>query len=411
MKMTLTQSIVDSGLQCPEGRRKIEISDSDGVRNMFVECRAGCDDHTYYVRYRDPTGTTRLVRLGRTSQISLADARREAKKKKAEITLGADPAAERAAKRAVPLYSDFFERTYMPYVTLRKRSFKRDRQHYDLRIKAALGNLRLDQVTRQRIQALHSAALEEGLAASSANGIIRVIRYSLNLAIQWGLYSGPNQASRIPMFHEDNIVNNVPDDAELKRLLEVLRTDSNRSICEIALVLLNSAGRLSEILQLKWSDCDLEKRVFTIRASNSKSKRLRNVPINDTAMEVLQSLWTRGVHEFVFVNRKTGQPYKHVGKVWCRIRKRAGLPKLRIHDLRHAACSYMSASGVELWTIATIAGHSNPKITTRYSHVPSAALASAMDVVSKKVTGERSFTVVSTADQQMHFQQGSTLVE
>lgn len=392
MRMTLTQAIVDSGLRCPEGRRKIEVSDSDGVKNMFVECRQGCEDHTFYVRYRDPTGTTRLVRLGRTSQISLADARREAKKKKAEITLGADPRAEAKAKKAVPLYSDYFEQTYMPFVSLRKLSYKRDRQHYDLRIKPALGNLRLDQITRQRIQALHSSALEEGLAASSANGIIRVIRYSLNLAIQWGLYSGPNQASRIPMFFEDNIVNNVPNDEELGRLLEVLRTDSNKTVCQIALLALNTAARHGELLKLRWVDCDLEKRVITIRPATTKSKRQRKIPLNPVALEVLKGLWTRGVHEHVFVNRKTGKPYVYTRKAWVRIRKRAGLPRLRFHDLRHAACSYMSASGVELWTIATIAGHSDPKITTRYSHVPSTALANAMDVVSKKVTGEGSST-------------------
>ena len=103
MRVTLTQSVVDNELRCPENRRKIEYSDSDGVKGLLIEVRTGCFDHTYYVRYRDPSGITRLVRLGRTSQMSLVDARREAKKKKAEIILGADPAAERKARRAITL--------------------------------------------------------------------------------------------------------------------------------------------------------------------------------------------------------------------------------------------------------------------------------------------------------------------
>jgi len=329
---------------------------------------------------------TRLVRLGRTSQISLADARREAKKKKAEIILGADPAAERKAKKAIPLYSEFFEQRYLPFVSLRKRSYKRDKELYDLRIKAAIGNLRLNQITRERIQSLHSSVREEGLAASTANHHVRVIRYSLNLAVEWGLLER-NPASKIKMFHEDNIVNNVPDDAELERLLNVLRTDRNKTVCQIALVLLNSAARLAEVLQLRWVDCSIEKRVMTIRASNSKSKRVRHVPLNDVAIEVLQNVPTRAVHEYVFVNKRTNKPYTTIAKQWDRIRRKAGLPHLRIHDLRHAACSYMAANGVSLWTIATVAGHSNPSITTRYAHIPTTAVASALNVLSTKIAG------------------------
>jgi len=87
---------------------------------------------------------------------------------------------------------------------------------------------------------------------------------------------------------------------KLARLLEVLRTDPNRTVCDIALLALNTAARLSELLKLRWADCDLERRVITIRAANSKNKRSRKVPINPAAMEVLQSQWSRGLHEHVF---------------------------------------------------------------------------------------------------------------
>lgn len=394
MRVTLTQSVVDTELKCPENRRKIEFSDSDGVKGLFIEARAGCSDHTYYVRYRDPHGTTRLVRLGRTSQISLADARREARKKKAEIILGADPAAERKAKKAIPLYSEFFEQRYLPFVSLRKRSFKRDQELYDLRIKAAIGNLRLNQITRERIVALHSAVRQEGLAASTANHHVRVIRYSLNLAVEWGLLE-KNPASRIPLFHEDNVVNNLLDDAQLESLLTVLRTDRNKTVCRIALFLMSTGARLSEALSAKWADVDLERRSFTIRASNSKSRRLRAIPLSDTAMEVLLALPTRGEHEYLFVNSHTGRPYVTIAKQWDRIRKLAGVPFLRIHDLRHAFASFLVSNGVSLWTVSTLLGHSDPKISTRYAHLTTKALESAVNVASLKISGGDAFAGMS----------------
>lgn len=124
MKMTLTQSIVDSGLSCPEGKRKIEIADTDGVKGMLIEVRAGSMDHTFYLRVRDSKGVTRLLRLGHTSTTSLASARQAAKEMKARMTLGHDLYGERQKKATVPLYSEFFEKTYEPFIALRKRSKK-----------------------------------------------------------------------------------------------------------------------------------------------------------------------------------------------------------------------------------------------------------------------------------------------
>ena len=389
MKMKLTQAIVDTELRCPDGRRKIEYADSDGVKGMLIECRLGSDDHTYYLRFRDYSGVTRLSKIGRTKVISLAEARKEATARKARIALGEDLYGNAKAKKAVPRYADYFLTTYIPYVTLRKRSWKRDKQHFEVRIREGIGQLKLDQITRQRIQTLHSAALEEGLAPSSANGMVRVIRHSLNLALQWGLYPGPNPAARIPLAFEDNKVNNLLSDEQLDGLLKVLRTDKNKTVCGVILFLMATGARLSEALSAEWKDISLEKRSFVIRATNSKSKRLRAVPLNETAMEVLLSLPTRDNHEYVFVNSKTDRPYTTISKQFGRIRKRAKVPFFRIHDARHTYAALLASSGVSLWTISTLLGHQNVSTTTRYAHLTTKALESASNVAALKLSGQR----------------------
>jgi hypothetical protein len=225
MRITLTQSVIDTELRCPEGRRKIEYSDSDGVKGMFVECRSGCDDHTYYVRYRDPAGTTRLVRLGRTSQISLADARREARKKKAEITLGADPHAAKMARKQVLTLDQFWTEHYLPQARQSKRSWRRDEQLYRIRIKPVFGQRRLTEISRLQLEQFQTKLAEEGLAQASCDLHAKLLRTMLARAERYGLIK-ESPARRLKLFNPDNRVEHYLNDDQLAKLLDVLRSDS-----------------------------------------------------------------------------------------------------------------------------------------------------------------------------------------
>jgi len=305
---------------------------------------------------------------------------------KAEITLGADPRAEARARKAVLAYSEFFEQHYLPHVKLRKRSWDRDEELYRLRIKDALGNKRLNQITRHQVQAFHSSLAALGLKPATANHHLKVIRYSLNLARQWGMLEGENPASGVAMLPEENKIERYLDEDELQRLLNVIRTDRNRSVCSIALFLLSTGCRLNEALSATWADVDIERRVFTIRATNSKSRRVRSVPLNDSAIEVLTSLDTRERGGPLF-RGKRGEPLRYVAKVWSRVRAAAGLPHLRLHDLRHQFASFLVNDGRTLYEVQAILGHSSSKVTERYAHLSTKTLQEAANSASARLTG------------------------
>lgn len=127
--------------------------------------------------------------------------------------------------------------------------------------------------------------------------------------------------------------------------------------------------------------------VFVVRASNSKSKKLRSVPLNDAALQVLERVGTLGVYEYVFPNKKTKGPYTRFGKVWERLRAKAGLPHLRLHDLRHQYASMLINSGRSLYDVQQILGHSSPVVTQRYAHHSTHALQEAASAASAKLTG------------------------
>jgi integrase len=109
------------------------------------------------------------------------------------------------------------------------------------------------------------------------------------------------------------------------------------------------------------------------------------VPLSDTAIEVLTSLPTYGKTCFVFINPKFGRHYANIHKPWNDIREKAGLPGVRLHDLRHTFASLLINQGRSLYEVQKILRHSDPKVTARYSHLTTATLQSAVNSASEVI--------------------------
>lgn len=212
------------------------------------------------------------------------------------------------------------------------------------------------------------------------------------MAIEYGL-TEKNPLANFKLFNHDNKVEHYLTDEQLCKLMEVLRTDDNRAVCNIAILLLGTGCRLNEILTAKKSDIDVDNRVLKIAASNSKSKRIRTVPLNDASLDIIlkQIEDTKGYDEkgehHLFINHKTGKPYTTIMKVWARLRNKAGLPHLRIHDLRHSFASFLVNSGRTLYEVQQILGHSQSIVTERYAHLSTKTLQNASDCASVMIRG------------------------
>lgn len=382
----LTESFIANKLQCPDGKARIEYCDCD-TPGLYVEVRATSPGQgTFYLRYKNESYITAHQKIGRTSEITLGDARKKAKIQKAEIALGSDPRGEEKARKAVITFTDFFELHYLPFVTSRKRSWKRDEELFRLRIKGVFGNKRLNEITRQQIQTFHASVLAEGLAHASADHHLKLIRHALNLAVEWDMLE-KNPAARIAQYNVDNKVEHYLNDVELEKLVTVLRANDPPTVCQVALFLLSTGARLSEALQASWNQIDQQTRVWRIPASNSKSKRIRSIPLNDSALEVLNQLETEGKFEHLFINRRTNTPLTSVNRVWGRLRIKAGLPHLRLHDLRHQFASFLVNNGRTLYEVQKILGHSDTKVTERYAHLSTATLQDAANSASAAIKG------------------------
>ncbi len=123
--------------------------------------------------------------------------------------------------------------------------------------------------------------------------------------------------------------------------------------------------------------------VITLESTNTKTKRLRRIPINSLLRALLkeQKLQT-GHQEFVFLSSR-GKPYLRqdsLKKPFLLACKHAGIEGLRFHDLRHTAATRMIEAGAPVVAVSKILGHQNLSTTMRYVH-PDASLREAVEAL------------------------------
>ena len=380
----LTPDFLAHGLLCPEGKSRVEFCDTDASsRGLYLEVSATTPGQGIFrLRYKDKSGKTCHAKLGRTAEITLEAARKQAALLKAQIANGANPKAEEKARAEALNFHDFFYTHMLPYIKPRLRSWKRSEELFRLRIDGAFGKKRLDQLDRHEMQVFLTGLLASGLRPASVNHHAKLCRHALNLAVEWGMLD-KNPLSKIPLFQEDNKVERYMDDKQLGQLLNVLKTDENRVPALICLWLLSTGARCGEALKCAFSQIDEANRVWRVPSSNTKARKVRAIPLNDSALKVLkQARELNYGSEYVFVNKKTGKPYTTIVKTWSNMRLKAELPHVRIHDLRHQYASFLVNAGRTLFEVQQILGHSDPSVTQRYSHLSTQSLAEAANSAS-----------------------------
>jgi site-specific recombinase XerD len=375
--------MIDAGLQCPPGKRREELCDTV-FPGLYLEVRStnACSG-TFYYRYK-ADGKTCHEKIGRTSDVSLQEARKAAKLLKAKIALGANPQAEARAAKAVMTLKAFLEENYTPYAKARKRSFRFDETMMRVRIIPRLGHLRLNELTRHRIQSFHTELRAEGLAGSTCDHHVKFIRHALNLAVEWEMLE-KNPAIRVPLYNEDVRVENFMTDEERARLMKVLMADRNRVVANLMRFLLATGARVGTALSAEWKHIDRQKRTWRVPAANNKSRRHQTIVLSDAAIEILDCLQTENHGTYLFLNPRTKERLQEVRKTWQRMRKEAGLDRLRIHDLRHEFASLAINSGRTLFEVQALLNHSSPQVTQRYSHLASNTLQDAVNSVAQRI--------------------------
>ena len=384
--VTFTPAFVAAGLVCPPGKNKIEYSVADEP-GLFVECRASERAvPTWYLRVKNAQGTNSYKKLGTIKDVSLTQARKLARQLKAEHLLAPKQEPVVQAAKAEMTLDAFMVDHYFPHAKIHKRSHKRDDQLYRIRIKPKFGDLALSAINRRDVQAFQNDLLKGGLSPASADHHVKLMRRVCNLAVQWEFLE-KNPLKGIELYLVDNQVENYLDQDQLARLVEVLHTDENRMVCCIVMFLISTGARLNEALTATWKNVSVEGGVWKVEASLSKSKKPRSIPLNDSALWVLEQLDSKGTSAYLFPSPAKAkddkdEAYTTITRAWYRLRKKAKVPNVRLHDLRHSFASMLVSGGRSLYEVQQILGHSDPKVTMRYAHLSAKALQEAANAAS-----------------------------
>ena len=322
---------------------------------------------TYQAQYRKG-GRTRRISLGRHGTLTVEQARLLAKEVLGDVAKGKNPAEDIAQHRKAPTVAALCERFFQAHVMERcKPSTQGEyRRAIDMFINPALGSFKLVDLERKDVAELHHKFRDKPYQANRTLGVLSKM---FNLAEVWGLRpDGSNPCRHVPKYREHKRERYLSQ-VELQRLGNVLAdaelnsTETPHIIAAFRLLILTGC-RLGEIQTLQWgfiTDQGME-------LPDTKTGA-RRIPLPSAARAVLSTLARVDGNPYVIVGKVAGKHATDFQHPWRRIRERAGLTGVRIHDLRHTYASNAVSSGMPIQMVGRLLGHTQLQTTMRYAHL------------------------------------------
>lgn len=245
----------------------------------------------------------------------------------------------------------------------------------------AAGDTKADVKTKSRGRAI----------VRGGRGVARSAVMSLSACLSWAIdqeFIGTNPALRVrkekPRRRERFL-----SEQEAGRFLDTITVMEREkrlhsSFADMLRVLLLTGARKSEIQALHWSEVDLARGNIVLPRERSKTGE-KVIPINAATAAILAEREPK--EGFVFPSPyDAARPADGLQKAWERVRKRANLTDVRIHDLRHSFASFAVAGGAGLPLIAKALGHSQTVTTERYAHLGDDPVRQLSERVSRRIS-------------------------
>ena len=286
--------------------------------------------------------------------------------------------------------------------TKRRVSLRGDRGRTQHHIKPLLGRKRADIVTRADVERMliditsgkTAAAAPKGakrkarkhrpggdrVAARSVTLLGTIMTFAISRRIR---ADNPAHGARLPKSRK---MERFLSEAEIVQLAAALNEEAEVSgnplpAAAIKLLLLTGCRR-GEILGLRWPHVELDPKCLRLPDSNTLAKV---VYLNAPAMALLPDLPRMEGNLHVIPGARPGEPFIGIDKLLVRVRNRAGLPDVRLHDLRHSFASVGASGGLSLPLIGALLGHRHTATTSRYAHLSADPIRAANEAVGARI--------------------------
>ena len=289
-------------------------------------------------------------------------------------------------------------------IKVRPSSHQTYRGYIDHHIAPNIGDLPLEKLTTMDLQKLYRKLLNKGrvdrieakqqpkgLSAKTVRNINQVISSAMDFAVaQKIIPENPCKAVALPKVDHKEM-QTIP----AEQLQAFLQEAKATGVYEMYYIELATGLRRGELLGLKWTDIDWKNGIIKVRRQIARvdgqivkaplktKNSYRAVTISQQAIEVLKQQKKKTNDEYVFPS-PNGGPISpdSVNNMLKRVLARAGIPKVRFHDLRHTFATIALQNGVDIKTVSGMLGHFSAGFTLdTYAHVTTAAQKEAADTM------------------------------
>ncbi len=330
---------------------------------------------SFVIRYRNKQNRRRYITLGKFGVLTLQQARNMAREKFVEIHQGEDPAAKKKRAQATSV-EELVEAYIDKYAKSHRKTWEQDERRLKKHIVPRWGSRQPESLTRSDVSDLHRDIGEN--ARVEANRVVAVIQTMYNFAADEGIVEdGLNPASKVKKFSEGSRERWLRED-EIPRLAASLDEVDNPHMRTVFWMLLLTGGRRNEMLEARWEHVDLDRRELFF--PDTKNGTDHTVPLSDPAVELLEELPRENGNPYIFPSpRVDGQHIVNINDAWHRIRKRADLDDVWIHDFRRTVASWLAQAGYSMLVIKKLLNHAVRGPTGIYARMDPEAVRKAVD--------------------------------
>ena len=342
----------------PAGKDRVWVYDISTPNLCFTRTAGG---KTSFYFYGFVNGRPLRYRLGKGSNMTVAEAREAARKVDQMRFAGEDPQAKRKQDRVEMTLQGLFDWYIENHAKPNKRTWQADQKKFDFHLKDLAGR-KVSGITKQDIADLHRKIGAE--SPGSANRTLALISSIFGRARALDVIVTDNPAKGVQRFPEHQRERFLLPD-EMERFIVALDA-TPQPWADIFRLCLFTGARRANVLAMRWEEFDLEAAVWRIPGEKFKNGQPQSVHLPAAMVELLRGR-QRNKSEWVFPGGgRTGHAVEP-RKPWENLLKRARLNDLRIHDLRRSLGSWMASTGTNQAVIGKSLGHRSQATTARYT--------------------------------------------
>ena len=382
-RVKLTKTVVDTAQPQAED---VELRDTLVPGFLLKVTPAG--RKVFMLQYRTNAGQRRKPSLGLFGELTVEQARGLAQDWLAEVRHGGDPGGQKAKSREAPTVKELCAKFMADYSETHNKKSTQDSYRFQIerRIEPAFGHMKVYEVTRVDVVALMKK-MEK--APTAANRVFACVRKMFNMAEIWGYRpDGTNPCRLVPKYPEKGSTRLITD-AQMRLLFAYLDRAEVEGLENPSLILairlqFEFAARMSEIRLLQWDWLDFENRrvVWPDSKTGDMSK-----PMSETTYQLLSAAPHYGSSPYIcpsLLNRELPMTASAYYSAWRRILKRAGVPHVGTHGIRHRATTDIANSGVPVKVGMALTAHKTVTMFMRYVHTEDVPVRAAAELVANR---------------------------